>query len=89
MATDFAQPPSYAEHTAPNANFEETLPDYSRVAAADERIMQSQPRARSPGPSSSSTVEHIFTSERLELNMGPKKYPVKVSSSLIHPRRSS
>ncbi|CAG8624672.1 13295_t:CDS:2, partial [Acaulospora colombiana] len=46
-------------------------------AAADERIVDAQPCA--PRPSSSAApIEYIFKSDRLELNMGLKRFPVKV-----------
>ena len=70
MATpEVEQPPSYGPSIMDGVN--EELPGYSRNAAADERIMLAQPSA--PRPSTSQTREYVFDTERLELNLGPKK----------------
>jgi hypothetical protein len=81
MATVDSKPPSYIEQPTTNNADEGELPGYSRVAAADERIVDAQPQARPPISSTTLPVEYVFRSERLELNMGQKKYPVKVSES--------
>lgn len=67
-------PPSYID--PPEFRVEGELPEYSRNAAADERIMLAQPQA--PRPSTRTHSEYIFKSERLELNLGEKKWPIKV-----------
>ncbi|KAG8845106.1 hypothetical protein FRB91_002066 [Serendipita sp. 411] len=74
-------PPAFTASTSVVAEDGE-LPNYSRNAAADERILVSEPVARNPGSTlpSTSAVEYIFNSERLELDMGPKRFPVKVPS---------
>jgi hypothetical protein len=87
MATIDSGPPSYIEQPTTNNVDEGELPEYSRIAAADERIVDAQPQARAPRSSTTLPVEYVFRSERLELNMGPKKYPVKVSHQL--PRKSA
>jgi hypothetical protein len=81
MATVDSEPPSYIEQPATDNVDEGELPEYSRVAAADERIVDAQPQARLPRSSTIPPVEYVFRSKRLELNMGQKKYPVKVSQS--------
>lgn len=68
------EPPSYID--PPEFVLDGELPDYHRNAAADERIMLAQPQA--PRPSTRVHSDYIFKSERLELNLGEKKWPVKV-----------
>jgi hypothetical protein len=82
MATSNSEPPSYIEQPTTNNTDEGELPEYSRIAAADERIVDAQPQARAPRASTTLPVEYVYRSERLELNMGQKKYPVKVSDQL-------
>ena len=53
------------------------LPNYSRNAAADERIMLLEPLAARPSRSVQ-PIDYVYTSERLELNMGRKRFPIKV-----------
>jgi hypothetical protein len=53
-------------------------PYYSRNAAADERIVLAQPVAPRSTETRAPHTEYLFESARMELNMGPKKYPVKV-----------
>jgi hypothetical protein len=72
--TPEAEPPSYIEPPAFTVGGE--LPEYHRNAAADERIVLAQPQA--PRPTTRAHTEYIFSSPRLELNLGEKKWPVKV-----------
>jgi hypothetical protein len=72
--TPEAEPPSYIE--PPAFTVEGELPEYHRNAAADERIVLAQPQA--PRPITRAHTEYIFRSPRLELNLGEKKWPVKV-----------
>jgi len=68
------QPPSYLD--PPAFVPEGELPDYHRNAAADERIVLAEPQA--PRPSTGARTDYIFRSPRLELNLGEKKWPVKL-----------
>lgn len=78
MATLGIEPPSYHPPLG-SGHTDNEPPEYSRNAAADERIVLSQPTA--PQPSTTDVREYHFHSERLELNVGPTKYyPVKVST---------
>lgn len=77
-----ADPPSrmiddlYAHAPSPPPSNKE-LPDYAPIAAADELVVDSQPLADRPFISGAS-VQYLFTSERLNLNLGPKILPVRV-----------
>ncbi|CAG7850620.1 SubName: Full=Uncharacterized protein {ECO:0000313/EMBL:CCA72175.1} [Serendipita indica DSM 11827] len=70
-------PPAFTTITT-STNDDGELPNYSRNAAADERIMLLEPLASARASSSMQPVDYIFTSERLELNMGRKRFPIKV-----------
>jgi hypothetical protein len=75
MAMLNSDPPSYS--SAPTFSIDGELPEYSRNAAADERIVDAQPCA--PRPSRTvAPIEYVFKSDRMELNMGLKRFPVKV-----------
>jgi hypothetical protein len=68
------EPPSYIDPPAFTVDGE--LPEYHRNAAADERIVLAQPRA--PITTTRAHTEYVFKTPRLELNLGEKKWPVKV-----------
>ena len=72
---DLASPPRY-DRPPQTSPFSQDLPIYARTAAADERILISEPVA--PHAASAAPREYIYETKRLRLNLGPKKWPIQV-----------
>jgi len=71
---NLTSPPRY-DHPPPFSSLSYDLPTYARTAAADERILISEPLASvaaSAGPR-----EYVYESKWLRLNLGPKVWPIK------------
>ncbi|KAG8824345.1 hypothetical protein FRC17_009127 [Serendipita sp. 399] len=74
-------PPAFTATTAASITSDDgELPNYSRYAAADERILVCEPLATRPTDvlANTNVIQYLFHSERLELDMGPKRFPVKI-----------
>lgn len=72
---DLASPPQY-DRPPPFSPFSQDLPIYARTAAADERILISEPVA--PHAASATPREYIYETKRLRLNLGLKTWPLQV-----------
>jgi hypothetical protein len=72
---DLASPPRY-DHITPFCSLGQDLPIYARTAAADERILISEPVT--PRAASAAPTEYVYETKRLRLNLGPKKWPTQV-----------
>jgi len=72
---DLTSPPRY-EGPTPFSYLGQDLPTYARTAAADERILISEPVT--PHAASAAPTEYVYESKRLRLNLGPKTWPVQV-----------
>lgn len=72
---DLASPPRY-DHPPPFAFLGHDLPTYARTAAADERILISEPVASRA--TSVASREYVYETKRLRLNLGPKRWPIQV-----------
>lgn len=72
---DLSSPPRY-DRPPPFSPVGQDLPIYARTAAADERILISEPVAPHAAPAA--PREHIYETKRLRLNLGPKIWPIQV-----------
>lgn len=72
---DLASPPRY-DLPPPFSPFSQDLPIYARTAAADERVLISEPVARYAA--SATPREYNYETKRLRLNLGPKTWPIQV-----------
>jgi len=72
---DLASPPRY-DHPPPFSSLGYDLPVYARTAAADERILISEPV--SSHATSAAPREYVYETKRLRLNLGPKTRPIQV-----------
>ena len=72
---DLTLPPRY-DRPPPFSFLGQDLPNYTRTAAADERILISEPVA--PHTASGAAREYVYETKRLRLNLGPKAWPIHV-----------
>jgi hypothetical protein len=71
---DLSSPPRY-DYPPPFSSLTYGLPTYARTAAADERILISEPVA--PHAASTAPREYAYETKRLRLNLGPKIWPTQ------------
>jgi hypothetical protein len=75
---DLSSPPRY-DQPPPFSSLTYGLPTYARTAAADERVLISEPAAPHERLTSPATPrEYVYETKRLRLNLGPKTLPIQV-----------
>ena len=71
---DLASPPRY-DYPPPFSSLSHPLPIYAHTAAADERILISEPAAEHA--TSAAPREYVYETKKLRLNLGPKKWLIQ------------